>query len=618
MKPLEQFIDKDFGICKILFRKPDNFEHVCLFASHTFSPILPEYVYYYLEEIKKSGLSLIFISSSLICDDDHKRLTGLANIIIEKENKGTDFGAWCATLRWLNYGKSFKTLYLCNDSVFGPLSPLLDIHTKFYSVNEDLLGITDSHQGVGYHIQSYFIGLKNNVLKNEAWEKFWAGMTFHKDKQKVIEYYEIGLTRVLRDAGFTCFILTDWSRQIGFPEILLKVSKSEMLRTKWLNRVLYEQKDIVFDINPSSFFWKELIIRFQSPFIKRELFIYNRLYEEYEIDGEWENIIEQYTSYPAWLIKLFLVNHFLYKFIEIRKFKIKLLSLENTGFFSANYNGFQEEFVLFAALRLLVESSPMEMTSQLRISLEQLKEANIEYLPLKISSEEEKKSIVCTLLYITHQVSVFDHSSLSRIKTTLKRIANPVIIVPDEGCRSIVSSLLSLKDDGLILEKEFLSPSENNKAASFFKSLLTNSNDKKSNLFQRPTLADVAKAATDDENESGLNNNGSYVRTEFNFKNAINENLYDSREDYQQYLNVKNKYFVLYENTPLWYKKAGQVIKVLKGNKRLIVELKDKGKKDKYFPTADDLAHWYYIQYEVLPKWYKKLGKLLIKRKKNK
>lgn len=616
MKPLEQFNDKDFGVCKILFRKPDNFEHVCLFASHTFSPTLPEYVYYYLEEIKRSGLSLIFISSSLICDDDHKRLTGLANIIIEKENKGTDFGAWCATLRWLNYGKSFKTLYLCNDSVFGPLSPLLDIHTKFYSVNEDVLGITDSHQGVGYHIQSYFIGLKNNVLKDEVWEKFWAGMTFHKDKQKVIEYYEIGLTRVLRDAGFTCFILIDWCRQIGFPEILLKVSESETLRTKWLNRVLYEQKDIVFDINPSSFFWKELIVRFQSPFIKRELFIYNRLYEEYEIDGEWENIIEQYTSYPAWLIKLFLINHFLCKFFEIKNFKITLLSFENTPFFPTKENSLQEEFFLFAALRLLVKSSPIEMASQLRISLKQLKEANIEYLPLKISSEEEKKSFVCTLLYITHQVAVFDHSFLSSIKTTLKRIANPVIIVPDKGSRSIVSSLLSLKDDGLILEREFLIPSENNKVANFLKSLFTNSHDRNSNLFQRPTLADVVKAATNDENESGLNHNVSYVGAKFNIMNALNENVYNSREDYQQYLNVKNKYFDLYENTPLWYKKAGQVIKVLNGNKRLIVELKDKGKKDKYSPTADDLAHWYYIQYEVLPRWYKKLGKLLIKRKK--
>jgi len=290
MEPLEQFEDKDFGICKILFRKQAKLENVCLFAGHTLSPFLPEYVYYYLQEIKKSHLSLIFISSSVISETDFKRLSLLTDIIIEKENKGVDFGAWCSILRYLDYGRTWQSLYLCNDSVFGPLIPFLEIHKKFLSRSEDIIGITDSYQAK-YHIQSYFIGLKAVVLQTSHWKKFWSDMNLQNERAKVIEYHEIGLSEVLFNSGFKCFIWTDWSNKIDYKSILTKVSQSDILRPRWLNRVLYEQKDIIFDINPNSFLWKELITKCQSPFIKRELFIYTNLFEEGEIDGAWESIL---------------------------------------------------------------------------------------------------------------------------------------------------------------------------------------------------------------------------------------------------------------------------------------------------------------------------------------
>lgn len=619
MNSLEQFRDNDFGICKVLFRRSEKLEHVCLFASHTFSSFLPEYVYYYLNEIKKSNLSLVFISSSPISIDDLQKLTRFADIVIEKENKGTDFGAWCAALRWLNYGKNFQTLYLCNDSVFGPLSPLEEIHKKFYSENYDVLGITDSHQGIGYHIQSYFIGLKKSVLSSEVWESIWAQMSFHKDKQKVIEYYEIGLTEQLVNAGFKYFIWTNWSNKIGFHDILKKVSKSEELRPRWLNRVLYEQKDIVLDINPSSFLWKELITCCQNPFIKRELFIYNYLYEECEIEKEWENIIEQYTIYPTWLIKLFLVQYCLFKSVrdnlkEIAGFDISFHSLITKPAVQAEKKYF-ENIILFKALQSLLKLSDVKVSPGISAGLKQLDNLNVKYFPLVVSSQQTEDSFICTLLYLNHEIAAFDQVSRGKLKTAIKRVSNPVIIVPDIGSQAIVASLLSLRSDGVLLEKEFLIHSGNSMIAKYFISLFASNGDGDLILFQRPILSRVVSDAIKNENRTGFINKRQETISPVNSEEAFNANYYSSREDYLQYLNTKEKYSLLYENTPLWYKKIGQIIKVFKGRKWLSIKWLDKDKKDNYRPTTQDIAQWYYIQYEVLPSWYKKIGKSLVKKK---
>ena len=156
MVPIEKFTDVDFGNCKVLFKNERELKDVCFFASHTILPFIPYYVFYNLEVIKRTNFTIVFVSSSPICENDIVRLSRCADIIIEKENRGTDFGAWCAVLRWLNYGKEFQNLYLCNDSVFGLFESFENINKRFQIIENDLLGITDSHQSGGYHILKFF------------------------------------------------------------------------------------------------------------------------------------------------------------------------------------------------------------------------------------------------------------------------------------------------------------------------------------------------------------------------------------------------------------------------------------------------------------------------------
>jgi hypothetical protein len=619
MNSLNQFEDIDFGICTILYQKDELMQDVCLFASHTPLPSLPEYVYYFLRDIKKANFSIVFISSSPISKEDLIKLSSLTNIILEKENKGTDFGAWCAVLRWLNYGQDFETIYLCNDSVFGPFISFRDIHETFMCNKHEMMGITDSYQGAGYHLQSYFIGVKKNILASQAWKNFWREMKFQKEKKKVVEFYEIGLTQELLKAGFTSFIFSDWTKRIDYDSILDKVSQNKVLRKNWLNRVLIEKENYVSDVNPSSFIWKELIIYCNNPFLKRELFIYNHLYEEFAVSADWIQTLYKHTSYPVALIKEFLTQYFFWKswqsFPDYADLQLCLSIYENKPTNLTPHESMWNKTSLSQSLLKLFKSD--NDSREVSPSLSKLVQFGIEFffLNIKNSKGEIFKSAV---VYLDKSVVNLKMPDIQKLKHCLKEIEYLIIIVQDEPIKYIVSKIFGFKPGGIIVEENLFTPSYGSALAEELKHQykLFLSGNHKLNLYNRPSLSDVVNDLLLKQNRTDfikqpVNSNSHY----FVSNNEEEEKLKIIQKPNDELMAVQKKYTELYENTPLWYKKLGHIIKLFKGNKKLVIKFTDKGTKDSYNPTAEDLAYWYYLQYEVLPKWYKDFGKKLIKKK---
>lgn len=73
-----------------------------------------------------------------------------------------------------------------------------------------------------------------------------------------------------------------------------------------------------------------------------------------------------------------------------------------------------------------------------------------------------------------------------------------------------------------------------------------------------------------------------------------------------------------YENTPVLYKKLGALLKVITGKRGVLFYLSSKERKVfidflNFLPEDKRIEMWYYYEYEVLPKWYKKLGKHFVK-----
>ena len=363
--------------------------------------------------------------------------------------------------------------------------------------------------------------------------------------------------------------------------------------------------------------WKELLLDCESPFIKRELFIYANLFEEGELDGSWEAVLEKLSSYPRGLINFFLIDYFFNNKLKNhlgRYAKTKLLTptanAENVRRSVASQINNAESFFVLDAIESLLQHSPIQLTDEYSQCSKELEQLKINSRPVVFASET--KCFQSMFIYLTASVVELSPFSLNRIKTILKRIINPIVIVPDKGLSIIASNLLSLRSNTIIIEKDFYNPVNNKRIIDTFSVILSaHEEGERLNVFEKYTLADVTTDALRGTNKSG------FISLEqiFEFtEGQSNTELYSSSEEYQSYLAIKNKYLTLYENTPLWYKKFGQIIKVFQGHKRLIIDFKDKGEKSVYRSTVEDITHWYYHQYEVLPKWYKKIGKKLIKK----
>ena len=73
------------------------------------------------------------------------------------------------------------------------------------------------------------------------------------------------------------------------------------------------------------------------------------------------------------------------------------------------------------------------------------------------------------------------------------------------------------------------------------------------------------------------------------------------------------RYQEQYEVLPGWYKKLGQVFKLMQGRKRIRIVLEDVGYIRQRATRAEEIAAWYQKEFEVLPRWYKRLGKFVKK-----
>lgn len=618
MNPIRKFEDSDFGQCEILHCTEglSTVRSVCIFASHTHSPRLPAYVFNWLENISVAGIQIFFVSTVAISESDLPKLRELTSMVMQRENKGTDFGSWCVVIRHFNGLLNPDVLYLCNDSVFGPFVPFSQLHNKFLKVKEPVMGMTDSFQGVAYHIQSYFVGLKSIVLRSDAWKNFWSNLSLFSERQKIIEQYEIGFSIALKKAGFDFYIFSSWSERFNYGRIVKKICQSPALRTRWLNRILHYRDRFFVDINPCAFFWKELIEECSFPFLKRELLIYPHLFEEFDVENYWEHSINRLNGKPANTIRLFLVDYFLH-----RALPLLFPQLQNPRY--AFYRAIDQNDEFRSTLRKGDLINPLSLirslgsieyiTNESIAEDEELCQLGVSFLPARVYFGEKDTSDF-TFVYMTESVLGMSTAQIFYVRIQLKELQCPIIIVENDAVLAFVTNALQLRDTGVLIEREFFLPIRTDKKLDIFSLLLNRANTKRTTPFCRPSLAAVILDAESDSNTTGILSRTQQLD---NSTTIFSEEPVESFDEGERYELIRQRYMNVYEITPVWYKRFGHVLKLFTGAKKLSISIKDKRSKPVYNQTVEDLSLWYDIQYESLPGWYKRFGLWLIKRKAN-
>jgi lipopolysaccharide biosynthesis protein len=238
-------------------------ERVCFFAHYDPNNVVAPHVIRYLEHLRSSGFSIIFVSTSVLDRgqlDDVERLCQGAFV---RPNVGHDFGSWAYAYDL--YGHALTgDLLLANDSVYGPLGSIGQALDRLCAVQADFYGMVESVEYQS-HLQSWFLLFTERVHQSEAFRAVFSQSFVGLSKLDVIKQGEIGLTQSLCRAGFTYHALSRVS------------TMGPMMRR--------------FPGNPGHWLWRRIVEEDHVPFLKVELLRDNPL--GLPIEGAWEPFVKE-------------------------------------------------------------------------------------------------------------------------------------------------------------------------------------------------------------------------------------------------------------------------------------------------------------------------------------
>jgi glycosyltransferase involved in cell wall biosynthesis len=188
-------------IACIKFSVPSR--EVALFVTHSPDGKIKPHVQHYVEQLKKQGIDVwLLIAADRPFEDDEQWVTTVPKAVFIRENKGFDFAAWAHVLRLERALYGCDIVYLLNDSLFGPTNEddfgklIMRVRTSA----ADIVGLTDNHER-GWHIQSYFLAIKQSALRSFAFQKFIISIRSFDDKDDVINNYEVKFVPKMQAKG---------------------------------------------------------------------------------------------------------------------------------------------------------------------------------------------------------------------------------------------------------------------------------------------------------------------------------------------------------------------------------------------------------------------------------
>lgn len=192
---------------------------VAVFASHCRHDTLPPQVLPYLRALRHLTERLVVVFDNDLGDDESKQISAIADHVITGRHGEYDFGSYKRGVAWLRdsgFMEVADSLILCNDSCFGPIGDLGQMIHRMEARDLDIWAASDS-QELAPHLQSFFLALNASAFQSAAFQNFIEGITVQPDVQQVIRKYELGFTRTMVEAGFTCGAMVENRYHLTHP-----------------------------------------------------------------------------------------------------------------------------------------------------------------------------------------------------------------------------------------------------------------------------------------------------------------------------------------------------------------------------------------------------------------
>ncbi|MBR2299187.1 MAG: hypothetical protein IJ870_01275 [Alphaproteobacteria bacterium] len=221
---------------------------LCLLAGFDKKNTLQDYVLYLARKLSKIS-DVYYFADGNFSPAELQKICPYTKYAASAPHKSYDFGSWQILINHIGWEKimTYDEMIICNDSIYGPLSNMEDIFDYMNLRDYDFWGLTENYNS-SYHLDSYFMVFKNDVLKHPKFHEFWNSIVPTSNRKT----YESILTPFLTELGFSGnSYIKNYKKedQLAYPLRLFKTSRMPFIRVNTLKHPEYNLKEPIFYID---------------------------------------------------------------------------------------------------------------------------------------------------------------------------------------------------------------------------------------------------------------------------------------------------------------------------------------------------------------------------------
>lgn len=166
------------------------------------------------------GFSLVIVSNAPISHGDNIKLLSYASLIIQRPNFGYDFGAYQEGIITVFQSAALpEELLLINDSIWFPIISDTKLIERMRQSSADIVSpicYEYTNDPSKNYLQSYMLLVKNNVLSERVFDRFWRCYLASSNKLKTVERGEKLFSRVMKSYGYNLDSIYKWNHICDF------------------------------------------------------------------------------------------------------------------------------------------------------------------------------------------------------------------------------------------------------------------------------------------------------------------------------------------------------------------------------------------------------------------
>lgn len=179
-----------------------NKKRLCLFAGFDAQSEIADYVVYYIKALSEMA-DVYYWGDFEASNEELSKLKPFCKAAFCKKHGKYDFGSWQELIRKIGRTEieKYDEVVLANDSCYGPLFNLSNLFEEIDSRDCDFWGLSSAHNR-HIHLQSYFIVLKQPVIRSDVFYNFFEQIQPEANYDDVCLNYEDRFTYILSKSSF--------------------------------------------------------------------------------------------------------------------------------------------------------------------------------------------------------------------------------------------------------------------------------------------------------------------------------------------------------------------------------------------------------------------------------